>query len=121
MTKSHSDTAQEFKADGGKSNPCLLEVGCPRAIRAVGAVLDYGAQKYAPHSWQNVAVDRYDAAARRHRIDRDMGLLRDDESGLLHLAHEATNILFQLEMKCREVGVDFTSFNPPPQDHKSAK
>ena len=110
---------QFFKADGGKPNPLLLEKGCPRALMAINRVLDYGAQKYEAHSWQRVEVERYDAAARRHRISRDIGEERDTESGLLHLAHEATNILFQLEMKCREVGVDFNSFNPPPTDHKT--
>lgn len=110
--------AQTFKADGGKSNPLLLFQGLPYALVAVNRVLDYGAQKYEAHSWKRVAVERYDAAARRHQRARDLGELTDDESGLLHLAHEATNILFQLEMKCREVGVNWLDFNAPPQDHK---
>lgn len=113
-------TDQEFKADGGKSNPLLLAHGMPRALVAINRVLDYGAQKYEAHSWQGVEVARYDAAARRHQIARDLGEDRDVESGLLHLAHEAANILFQLEMECRKAGVDFTSFNPPPTDHKAS-
>jgi hypothetical protein len=74
-------------------------------------VLDFGALKYEPHSWQSVEVERYNAAARRHRLARDLGEERDPESGLLHLAHEATNLLFQLEMKCREIDVGFRSSN----------
>ncbi|WP_297338842.1 dATP/dGTP diphosphohydrolase domain-containing protein [Pseudophaeobacter sp.] len=95
---------QSYKADAGKPNPLLLETGCPRALLAVIQVLDFGAIKYEPHSWQHVEVDRYNAAARRHRIARDMGEDRDPESGLLHLAHETANLLFQLEMKCLQYG-----------------
>lgn len=112
-------TDQTFKADAGKSDPCLLERGCPRALAAVNRVLDYGAEKYAAHSWQGVEVARYDSAARRHRRARDLGEDHDYESGLLHLAHEAANLLFQLEMKCRERGVDFLTYNPPPVGHKT--
>jgi hypothetical protein len=105
--------SQAFKADAGKPNPLLLETGCPRALLAITRVLDFGALKYEAHSWQGVEVERYNAAARRHRLARDLGEERDPESGLLHLAHEAANLLFQLELKCREVGVDFMGFNEP--------
>ena len=112
-------SSKEFKADAGKSNPLLLYLGLPRALTAANRVLDYGAQKYEAHSWQSVAVERCAAAARRHQRARDLGELADDESGLLHLAHEATNILFQLEMKCRDAGLDWYNFNKSPQDHKT--
>ncbi len=105
--------SQAFKADAGKPNPLLLETGCPRALLAIIRVLDFGALKYEAHSWQGVEVERYNAAARRHRLARDLGEERDPESGLLHLAHEAANLLFQLELKCREAGVDFVVFNEP--------
>ena len=95
-------TSQTFKADAGKPNPLLLETGCPRALLAITRVLEFGATKYEPHSWQGVQTERYNAAARRHRIARDLGYERDEESGLLHLAHEATNLLFQLEIWCRK-------------------
>lgn len=104
---------QNFKADAGKPNPLLLETGCPRALLAVTRVLDFGALKYEQNSWQSIEVERYNAAARRHRLARDLGEERDTETGLLHLAHEAANLLFQLEMKCREMGVDCLSFYPP--------
>lgn len=105
--------SQDFKDDAGKPNPLLLEKGCPRALLEITRVLDFGAHKYEPNSWQNVEVERYNAAARRHRLARDLGEDRDPESGLLHLAHEAANLLFQLEMKCRETGVDFMAFIVP--------
>jgi len=110
---------QKNKADAGKSNPILLEVGCAHALAAVARVLDYGAEKYEPNSWREVESARYNAAARRHRIARDMGETRDVESGLLHLAHEAANILFQLELLIQRDGVDFTSYKAPPTDHRT--
>ena len=103
--------SQAFKADAGKPNPLLLETGCPRALLAVTRVLDFGALKYEPNSWQKVEMKRFNAAARRHRIARDLGEERDPESGLLHLAHEAANILFQLETKCVENSEDHIPFS----------
>lgn len=114
---------QSIKADKGKACPTLLEKGCVHALEAVQATLDYGAQKYAPNSWQNVGIGNYDDAARRHRRDRDKGELRDVESGLLHLAHEIICDLFQLELFIKEQiakdpTFDYTSFNKPPTAHK---
>lgn len=110
--------AQNFKADVGKPNPLLLETGCPRALLAAIYVLDFGALKYEPHGWQDLDMELYNAAARRHRLARDLGEERDPESGLLHLAHEAVNLLFQLEMKCRETDVGFVGFSQPFTDHQ---
>ena len=112
---------QEFKADDGKSNPLLLEVDLARALTVCNRVLDYGAEKYERVSWNRVDTERYDAAARRHRRSRDFGEIHDDESGLLHLAHEATNLLFQMEMYiAAHPEIDFLRYNKPPQDHKHA-
>lgn len=110
--------SQNSKADAGKPNPLLLETGCPRALLAVIHVLGFGALKYEPYGWQDLDMELYNAAARRHRLARDLGEERDPESGLLHLAHEAANLLFQLEMKCRETGVDYLAFNALPTRHR---
>ena len=118
MTKSD----QEFKADAGKPNPLLLEVGCWRALRVVQATLDYGNIKYEAHSWINVpdGMRRYDAAARRHRNARDSGQLFDRESNLPHIGHEIISNLFLLDLMIRDdASVDWAAFNTrPPQDHK---
>ena len=88
------------KHDGGKPNPLLLERDLVHALALVNEVLDHGAKKYAPRNWQHVpnALERYDAAARRHRRARDMGETHDPESGLPHIAHEITSLLFILEI-----------------------
>lgn len=124
MTKSD----QEFKADGGKSNPLLLEQGFPFALERVNATLDYGAIKYEAHSWRNVpnGIERYDAAARRHRRARDKGEKNDHESYLNHRAHEIVCLLMAYELEIasyrNQLGVDVDAdlrFNRnPPQDHK---
>lgn len=123
---------QQFKADAGKRRPELLQVGMARALLAVQATMEYGAQKYEAHSWRKVpdAKARYFAAAERHRQER---LLRskgefvpvmgayDEESGLPHIAHEVFNLLALMELEMSETGVDwmsYTRFNPPPTAHK---
>ncbi|WP_190233841.1 dATP/dGTP diphosphohydrolase domain-containing protein [Mesorhizobium sp. M4B.F.Ca.ET.058.02.1.1] len=116
---------QEFKADGGKLLPSLLLEGVPRALMLIIAVLSYGAQKYEAHSWKRVEAYRYKDAKLRHMFDELAGLgITDPESGLLHLAHEACNILFLLEMKLMNLPADefqqLLRFNAPPMDHKVA-
>ncbi|WP_206518518.1 dATP/dGTP diphosphohydrolase domain-containing protein [Mesorhizobium sp. M7A.F.Ca.CA.002.12.1.1] len=116
---------QVFKADGGKLLPSLLMEGMPRALMLIVAVLSYGAQKYAAHSWKQVEEYRYKDAKLRHMFDELAGLgVSDPESGLLHLAHEACNILFLLEMRLSKLSSDefqaLLKFNPPPLGHKLA-
>lgn len=110
---------QRHKADAGKSDPTLLECGMPHALAAVNAVLDYGVAKYQqPHGWKQVDASRYEPAGRRHRRARDMGEQRDGESGLPHLAHEITNLLFILQKEIEaNPEVDYTTFLQPPTEH----
>ena len=65
-------------------------------VEGVGEVLTHGAVKYAPNNWQKVGngLDRYFAAAMRHLIAYRRGELTDSDSGLPHLAHVATNVMF---------------------------
>ena len=89
-----------LKFDADKPRMELLIQGMPRALEAVGAVLTFGAEKYAAHSWKHVEdnENRYWAAKSRHELARAKGEARDPETGLLHLAHEACNALFLLEL-----------------------
>ncbi len=118
-----SQVDQIYKADGGKPRPTLLEKDFVHALRAVQATLDYGAQKYEARSWKRVERERYDDAARRHRIALDMGALRDSESNLLHRAHQIICELMILEGEIEQLleadpSFDYTTFNKPPLDHK---
>lgn len=133
---------QELKADGGKTQPDLLEQGFPRALRLVQATLDYGKKKYEAHSWQKVpdGLARYNSAARRHRQARDLEAVpadgfhavleaTDEESGLPHIAHEVVCLLMMIELNLA-ANVDITAANnmlsalisrmkEPPTAHKA--
>lgn len=110
---------QRFKFDGDKADPRLLERDCVKALEAVSAALQYGKHKYTARSWKNVEPERYDAAARRHRIERDVSgdvLSRDAESNLPHIAHEITCLLFQLQMALdakKSKWSRYTQYNDP--------
>jgi hypothetical protein len=91
---------QTQKADAGKSDPMMLEEDLALALEAVNRVLDYGKAKYgARGGWKKVDIERYRSAQARHRrsVMQDGLLGKDDESDLLHLAHEACNALFILQ------------------------
>lgn len=106
-----------MKFDGGKLLFSCLTRGLAYPLKAVAAVLTYGAQKYAADSWQTVpdAERRYEDALDRHLNAWKMGEKFDEESGLHHLAHAACNALFLLwfQMK-REPDMAYTRFNEPP-------
>ncbi len=116
------DLSQKYKADAGKTDPSLFDEGVPNAIAVVTRVLDYGAIKYEAHSWKKVpdALKRYHKAGKRHSKDQDKGEVFDPESGLVHLAHEICNKLFELELFIQaHPDIDFLTFKQPPLAHKS--
>lgn len=83
------------KYDSGKLRWDLLPWP---AIQEVVHVMTFGASKYAPNGWRHVpgAKERYFAALHRHLYAWSEGERIDPESGLLHLAHVATNSVFLL-------------------------
>ena len=85
------------KDDQGKPRFDLIP---PLAERCVAEVLQYGATKYAPDNWRKVpnAQARYFAAARRHLNAYQAGEKTDSESGINHLAHAITSLMFALEL-----------------------
>jgi len=89
------------KNDEGKLRMDLLPF---ESLEKVAEVLTYGAEKYADNNWKFVpdAVQRYEAALLRHLSAYKKGEQRDQESGLSHLAHLATNALFLLWFNGRE-------------------
>ncbi|MCI4410206.1 MAG: hypothetical protein JHC38_00885 [Thiotrichales bacterium] len=85
------------KDDAGKPRfdliPAIAEL-------KIAEVLEYGARKYAPDNWRKVdnPEARYLAAALRHINAWRRGEKRDQESGLSHLAHAATSLMFIMEL-----------------------
>lgn len=92
------ETMQGAKYDAGKPDLTLLE-GMADALGLVAKVLEFGAKKYSRDSWQSVpdGMRRYKAAAMRHAL-QPLGKV-DEESGLLHAAHEACSILFAIQLR----------------------
>ena len=78
----------------------------PECLEGIVEVLTFGAKKYAPNNWLKVpdAKDRYYAAAMRHLQAWRKGEITDPESGLHHLKHAATCLIFLLyfELTCPE-------------------
>lgn len=92
------------KLDAGKQRPGLVLGGFSRALQAVTEIGTFGANKYTDNGWMAVkdGIRRYEDAGLRHKLARFSGEERDPESGFLHLAHEAWNILATLERVLRE-------------------
>lgn len=86
------------KFDTGKPKLSLVPV---EIIRCIARVREFGVEKYKdPDNWKQVEAERYRDAAFRHMlayIEEPDGV--DEESGLPHLWHLATNIAFLCEME----------------------
>ncbi len=108
------------KDDTGKLDLTLLVDDLPHALEAVAEVLQWAVTKKQPKpyergSWQGVEglQGRYRAAGLRHELNAAKAVLagsvahpeqaQDAETGLLELAHIATNALFRLEMAVRTI------------------
>jgi len=79
-----------LKHDAGKLRLDLIP---PEAIRALGEVLTYGANKYDDRNWgKGISEDRLYAALQRHLLAWREGKAKDKESGLSSLAHALCNL-----------------------------
>ena len=88
---------QSAKADSGKPNLSLVP---KQIIYEIEKVRAFGSKKYKdPDNWKNVELERYHQALLRHTLAMWNDVqAKDNESGLLHLSHMATNIAFILEL-----------------------
>ena len=73
-------------------------------IEKVVEVYSFGAQKYAPNTWQGLkdGYNRYKSAMMRHIVAYEKGEDRDKESGLHPLSHAAWNALAMLYFALKE-------------------
>lgn len=80
----------------------LVDTGFPNALLMLGEVMTWAAKNkgYQPNDWKDIPNPQMSllGAASRHRNKRLKGEESDDESGLPHLAHEAFNVMAQLEL-----------------------
>lgn len=93
ITYVSSDRPLGLKFDKGKLRYSLIP---PTATKAIAEVLTFGAEKYAPNSWQSVdnGHERYLDALMRHLEAYRSGELLDQESGLPHMSHLLCNAAF---------------------------
>lgn len=90
---------QTIKRDAGK---LILTLAPRKIMTAIARVRMWAiSQKYKdPESWRSVEIERYREATYRHfyaYLDDPHGV--DEESGLPHLWHLATNVSFLCEME----------------------
>lgn len=92
------------KYDKGKPMVGTILRIFPRALNAIGSVIEYGTHKYPdPDNWsknENI-VERYSDSIARHLTKYFMGEVIDIESNKPHLAHVAWNALAILEYTLR--------------------
>jgi len=91
------------KLDQGKPLPWLCIAGFSRALAAVADVTTKGARKYTPNGWAYVlgGEERYMEAFSRHMLALGKGERFDQDTGCLHKAQMAWNILASLELELR--------------------
>jgi hypothetical protein len=99
------------KNDQAKTDWSLLPV---EAIEEVLKVLEFGAKRYGKFNWiensESVEWSRFVNALERHLASFKKGQDTDADSGLLELAHIATNALFLLTFKIQNLGIDNRDF-----------
>lgn len=93
----------EFKQDEGKLQWHLLPT---QALEGAIKVQMYGNAKYDPNTWHKVpdAKVRYYDALFRHLLAWKNGEVVDKESGLRHLDHAVTNVLFLSQLDFNNQG-----------------
>jgi hypothetical protein len=91
------------KLDHGKVQAAEILGMFSNALEQVAKVGQFGADKYSMGGWQHVqdGEKRYGNARLRHWLKRQQGEGIDPDSSLLHLAHEAWNVLAELELRVR--------------------
>lgn len=90
---------KDLKKDAGKLPYDLLPLD---AVEELTKIYQMGANKYAPHSWeQGMRYSRVYAALLRHLFAWWRGEDKDQESGLSHMAHVAWNALALLTYTLR--------------------
>lgn len=89
-----------------KDNKLMWELLPLDVIEEAVRVYTFGAQKYAPNSWQNLpdGYNRYKAALLRHLTLIDQGEHFDKESGLLHASQVLWNAIALCYFEMRQFG-----------------
>ena len=85
------------KFDDGKLRYDLIPT---ESMKLLAQILTFGADKYGADNWRECKdTSRYVAAAMRHFEAFRGGEIYDQESGLPHLSHCMTNLVFLIELQ----------------------
>jgi len=87
------------------TNKPPLELLPKNALEGVAFIMEYGAKKYAPDSWQGVPTEKFLGAALRHIYAHLSGSLHDEESKFPHMYHAACNLIFALSIEMTKARV----------------
>ena len=92
------------KLDAGKTRAWLMVADFANALEAVARVTTVGAEKYTPEGWRTVpnGQARYMDAFMRHTLAMARGETHDHDTGCLHKAQAAWNLLAALELEFGE-------------------
>ncbi len=84
-----------------------LDLLSPIALNEIAKVLTFGAKKYSDHNWRNgFKWSRLLGATLRHIFAFIGGQDKDPETGLSHLAHAGSCIMFLLEHESTHKDLD---------------
>lgn len=109
------------KNDSGKP-PLAILFDTARGLSGVAKVMAYGAKKYGRRNWYKVDnKERYISAALRHLMYYTNGEKLDDESGMSHLDHAITSLLFLSELEKKEVNNERRISESNGADRESSK
>jgi hypothetical protein len=76
-------------------------------LEEVAKAVEFGEKKYGPGNWQKgMEWRKLLGSTLRHVFKWGMGRDLDEESGLNHLAHAVTDLLFLLHYQIASVGTD---------------
>lgn len=83
----------------------------PDALLELVKVYQEGAKKYAPRNWERgMDWSKCFDSLMRHALAWQTGQDRDDETGLLHMAHAAWNAIALVAYHLRNIGIDDRHF-----------
>lgn len=97
---SDNDSAEQASRDNAGKPEMSYLLDLHKSLTEVVRVMEYGAGKYAPRNWLKGGKPdaEYLSAALRHIFRHSAESDTDPESGCLHLAHAAWNLLALLEL-----------------------
>jgi hypothetical protein len=98
------DDGTVMRYNGGKNR---LDLVPPEWLEGLGSVITFGANKYRPNGWRDgMPWSDTMASALRHITSWQKGEELDSDSGLPHLLHAATNLMFLYTYGLENVGED---------------